>query len=66
MLPRRGATQLALPARERALSADELVAVAYVSATELPKPRACVRLLIHTGCRRAEAAAIAAGEVENG
>jgi hypothetical protein len=36
-----------------------------LGATERPKPSACVRLLILTGCRRAESAAIAAGEVGN-
>jgi integrase len=52
------------PPRGRALSDDELIAVWNASATEPPKPRAFVRLLILTGCCCAKAAAIAAGEVD--
>jgi integrase len=66
ILPRKGATRLAPPPppRVRALSDDKLIAVWNASATEPPKPRAFVRLLILTGCCCAKAAAIAAGEVD--
>jgi integrase len=66
ILPRKGAARLAPPPppRERALSDDELIAVWIASATEPPKSRAFVRLLILTGCRRAEAAGITTGEVD--
>jgi integrase len=66
ILPRKGAARLAPPPppRERALSDDELVAVWNASATEPPKARAVVRLLILTGCRREEAAGITTGEVD--
>jgi integrase len=66
LLPRKGASRLAPPPppRERALSEAELAAIWTASATEPPKPRAFIRLMILTGCRRAEAAGIATGEVD--
>jgi integrase len=66
LLPRKGAARLAPPPppRERALSDDELVAIWNASATEPPKSRAFVRLLLLTGCRRAEAAGIKTDEID--
>jgi integrase len=66
ILPRKGAARLAPPPppRERALSDDELVAIWTASATEPPKARAFIRLMILTGCRRAEAAGITTGEID--
>lgn len=66
MLPRKGAARSAPPppARDRALSDDELIAVWKASEGQAPKLRAFVRLLILTGCRREEAAGIATGEVD--
>jgi len=65
-LPRKGAAQIAPApeARERTLSDAELVAVWKASETLSAKPRAFVRLLILTGCRRAEVAGVMAGEVD--
>jgi integrase len=66
ILPRKGAARLAPPPppRERALLDAELVAVWNASAAEPPKSRAFVRLMILTGCRRAEAAGITTGEID--
>jgi integrase len=66
ILPRKGAARLAPPPppRERALSDDELIAIWTATAAEPPKSRAFVRLMILTGCRRAEAAGITTGEID--
>jgi integrase len=66
LLPRRGSARLAPPPppRERALSDDELIAVWNASATEPPKTRTLIRLMILTACRRGEAAGITTGEVD--
>jgi integrase len=66
LLPRKGAARSAPPPppRQRALSDAELVAIWNASATEPPKARAFIRLMILTGCRRTEAAGITTGEVD--
>ncbi|WP_019013165.1 tyrosine-type recombinase/integrase [Elioraea tepidiphila] len=65
-LPRRAATRLAPPvaARARSLSDDELRRVWRAADALGPKPRAFVRLLIVTACRRSEVAGLRLGEVD--
>ena len=65
-LPRRVATRLAPPvaARERTLSDDELRLLWVAAETLAPKPRAFVRLLILTACRRSEVAGLRLGEID--
>lgn len=66
LLPRKGVAFIApaVDARERVLSDDELRSVWEATARLTPKPRAFVRLLLLTGCRRAEAADVCVGEVD--
>ena len=66
LLPRKGLAQIAPKAapRQRALNDDELRRVWQASAQLVPKSRCFVRLLILTGCRVSEAAAIAMGELD--
>ena len=65
-LPRKGAAKLApAPApRARVLSDAELRLVWQATARLSAKPQAFVRLLAMTGCRRSEAAGLAAGELD--
>ena len=66
LLPRRGAGLIAPPppARARVLTDSELAAVWRAADREPPKLRAFVRLLILTAAREAEAADVAAGELD--
>jgi integrase len=65
LLPRKGMAFIApaVDARERVLSNDEVKAVWDATSRLTPKPRCFVRLLLLTGCRRAEAANISIAEV---
>ena len=67
-LPRKGAKRIAptVAARERTLSDDEAAAVWAATAGMSPRVRCFVRLMMATGCRKSEAAGIAAGEVDFG